>query len=165
MTHKETFISWLQDAHAMERGLIEILESHRDQSDGYPDVQKKINEHLDQTKVHADRIGKCLRDLQVEPSGIKSALSGFMGNVTGVANSLHGDRLIKNGIADFAAEHFEIASYSALITAAEDLEYAEIAKVCKEILAEEEEMAAWLQKNLPVAVKTFLEEKRSEEME
>lgn len=165
MAHKETFISWLQNAHAMERGLIEVLEAHRDQADGYPDVQKKINEHLDQTKVHADRIGKCLRDLQVEPSGVKSAMSGFMGNVTGVANSMPDDRIVKNGIADFAAEHFEIATYNALITAAKDLEYAEIAKVCEEILSEEEAMAQWLEKNLPVAVQTYLEEKRSEHME
>lgn len=155
---KDVFVSWLQNAYAMETGLIEILEAHRDQADGYPDVQKKIAEHLSLTKEHADRVKKCLHDLHEEPSNIKSALQSFVGTMSGAVSSMPGDRVIKNGIADFAAEHMEIATYSALIVAAEELEYSEIADTCMEILAQEQEMALWLEENLPISVKTYLDE-------
>jgi ferritin-like metal-binding protein YciE len=55
-----------------------------------------------------------------------------------------------------AAESFEIASYRALIAAARALGDEETARVCEEILRDEERMAAWLTENLPRVVQETL---------
>jgi ferritin-like metal-binding protein YciE len=67
--------------------------------------------------------------------------------------------LVKNGLADFTAENFEIASYKALITAAESLQDQETLRVCQQILADEQDMAQWLDQHLPMAVTEALQQK------
>jgi len=59
---------------------------------------------------------------------------------------------VKNALADYAAENFEVASYTALVTAAQEMGDAQTAMVCQQILLEDEEMARWLQQNLPTLV-------------
>jgi ferritin-like metal-binding protein YciE len=49
-----------------------------------------------------------------------------------------------------------IACYRSLIVAANEAGHPKIARVCREILREEEKMAAWLEKNLPMAVQETL---------
>jgi len=73
-----------------------------------------------------------------------------------VMNAPKEDKLVKNAFADFAAEHFEIACYNALITAAEELDDMETLQVCQAILGDEENMAYWLEENLPMAVRMVL---------
>jgi ferritin-like metal-binding protein YciE len=57
---------------------------------------------------------------------------------------------------DFATENLEIASYNAIITAARDLGEDYVARTCEQILRDEQEMAGWLQENLPTAVRETL---------
>jgi ferritin-like metal-binding protein YciE len=64
--------------------------------------------------------------------------------------------VLKNFLADYATEHFEIACYRALIVAANEAGHPRIATVCERILAEEEDMAEWIGKNLPAAVQEVM---------
>jgi ferritin-like metal-binding protein YciE len=66
------------------------------------------------------------------------------------------DEMLKNALADYAAENFEVASYTALIRAAQFLGDQETARVCQQILQEDQEMASWLQQNLPTLVQQTL---------
>ena len=63
---------------------------------------------------------------------------------------------IINRIADFAAEHFEIASYTALRAAAQEVGNDYIIRTCEQILADEQAMARWLEGNLPTTVQETL---------
>lgn len=65
------------------------------------------------------------------------------------------DKMIKNSLADYATEHFEIASYRALIAAADAVGEEETARVCEEIL-KEEEMAKWVNNEIPRLVKAYI---------
>ena len=76
----------------------------------------------------------------------------FQGRSTGAAP----DELVKNALADYAAEHFEIACYRALITGARAIGATEVAQVCEQILREEEDMARWLENRLPMTVQQYL---------
>jgi len=59
-------------------------------------------------------------------------------------------------MANYAFEHMEIAAYRILIAAAEAVGDTETARVCREILGEEEEMAGWLERNLPGVTQQYL---------
>lgn len=165
MAHNKTFISWLQNAYGLERELLQVLEAHHDQAEGHPDVQARIKKHLAETKSHEEKIESCLRDLDVEPSDVKAVWGGLKGNLGGAMSGLSDDRLVQNGMADYATEYYEIAMYSALIEAAQNLGHPEIADACKEIREEEQDMADWLEANLPKAVNAYIDEKREDDEE
>ena len=57
---------------------------------------------------------------------------------------------------DSSAENMEIASYRAIIEAADQLGESEVARVCRQIMADEERMAEWLRDNLPILVREFV---------
>ena len=75
-----------------------------------------------------------------------------MGRVTGwlhgISSGAADDETIKNGLMDYAAEHFEIACYRALSEAARAAGQDHVAQVCGEILRDEQEMADWLSSQL-----------------
>jgi ferritin-like metal-binding protein YciE len=50
----------------------------------------------------------------------------------------------------------EIASYKALIVAADDAGLTSVAQACRSILQDEEQMAAWLDQQLPTIVRATL---------
>jgi ferritin-like metal-binding protein YciE len=153
---KETLLSWLNDAYAMEKNLTQVLENHANDVKDHPDAYRKITEHLEKTKLHADRVEQCIARLGGSTSSFKSVVgtvSGFIhGRTTGVAP----DEMVKNALSDYAAEHFEIACYQALIVAARALGQNEIMQTCQEILRDEEEMAGWLEKQLPMMIQEYL---------
>jgi ferritin-like metal-binding protein YciE len=68
-------------------------------------------------------------------------------------------------LSDYATEHFEIASYRALIKGAQDLGDDETVRLCQQILREEEDMARFLEQNLPTAVHDVLSRKAAEHRE
>jgi ferritin-like metal-binding protein YciE len=66
-------------------------------------------------------------------------------------------------MACYAIEYFEIASYMANAAAARELGYEDIASVCETIITEEQEMADWLEMQLPMVVRQhFLSEVNTE---
>ncbi len=162
MSHQKTFLTWLNDAYAMEQGLVETLEKHRDQSEDYPDIQANIEEHLEQTKHHAELVKGCIERLGGDVSTVKDAMANMMGTMQGMMTGMAKDTLVKNGIADYAAEHFEIASYTALKAAAEEMGDQDTVAVCDQIIPEEEAMAEWLSSHMPSAVKEFMAQKEME---
>ncbi len=64
---------------------------------------------------------------------------------------------MKNFLSDYAAEHFEIACYTSLIAAAEELGHPQIAAICRDILRDEEAMAQWLKENIPEITRLYLQ--------
>jgi ferritin-like metal-binding protein YciE len=61
----------------------------------------------------------------------------------------------------YTFEHLEIACYRSVIGAAEELGDTETARVCTEILREEEAMAGWLEQRLPELSREFVRRERA----
>lgn len=163
MTQQQAVLSWLKDAHAVEVGAVPTLEHHAAAAQAYPDVQSKLNEHVDVTRRHAYLIGGCIERLGGHPSALKETVGTVMGKVTGVANLPAKDTVIKNALGDYAAEYFEIASYKSLIAAAEKIGDQETADVCRRILRDEEEMAGWLGGHIATLTQKFVNEQAGED--
>jgi len=146
---KAQLISWLQDAFAMEHGLIPVLQKHAEDAEReLPEAAARIRQHITETRRHAERVDECLRVLGASPAAVPSPLAP-------PPASLHGrfdDVPVKNAWADASAEHFEIACYRALALAATELGEAGIARVCVENMRDEEQMARWLDAQLPLVV-------------
>lgn len=153
MAHNEFLISWLNDAHAMETSIAEALERQVDLASDHPDVQSGIKQHLDATKRHADTVAGCLESLGESPSGVKDAMASLGGKVQGMMPGGAKDDLVKAALNDYSIEHMEIASYKALILAANDLGHADIARKLQPVLDEEMAMAEWLDNNMPILIR------------
>lgn len=156
MTGKDLFIAWLNDAHSMENALIEVLEHQIKDAKDFPPMRTKLEQHLEQTRQHARLVNGCVETLGGHTSTVKTGMSKLFGQMQALSTGAAQDELIKNALADYAAENFEIASYTALIHAAQELGEQETARVCQQILREEEEMAQWLHQQLPTLVRQSL---------
>ena len=158
MTGKDLVIAWLNDAHGMENALIQILEHQIKDAKDYPQVQTKLEEHLEQTRRHADLVKGCVENLGSHTSTVKSGMASLFGQMQALSTGPAKDELVKNALADYAAENFEVASYTALITAAQELGDQQTASVCQQILQEDQAMADWLEQNLPTLVQQSMVE-------
>lgn len=147
---RQQLIAWLNDAHAMELSLAKVLENHAKDADRLPDIRARDEDHLTETRDHARKLEHCLEHLGAEkPSAVKNTLGKVMGKMQGAMSAPFGDEIMKNALSDYAAEHLEIACYRALVIAAEEIGELEVARICNEILADEESMAQWLEQKLP----------------
>jgi len=155
---KELYLAWLADAHAMELGLVKTLEKQIGDTTNKPSINAKLKEHLAQTQTHAAKVEGCIKRLGGDTSMGKDWLSQATAVMGGVAASVPEDALVKNLHSSYAAEHFEIATYTLLEAAARQLNDEDTAVVCREILADEQDMQAWLADALPRATVELLSE-------
>src|ERR1700712_2829942 len=108
MTKREQFIQWLGDAHAMEVGIVSTLEKHIADAKGQPKVRAALAKHLAETKRHATEMKKALASLGGSHPYLKEGVSKAANLVAGLVTTVAKDTNVKNAIADFATEHFEI---------------------------------------------------------
>src|SRR4051812_10078806 len=122
MTPLDQLVAWLNDAYSMERSLAKVLERHAQESQEFPEVQSRLEAHLLETQRHADQVEQCLAALGQKPSMTKGAIGSMMGMLQGASTTPFRDQMVKNFLMDYAAEHFEIGCYEALVAAADELE-------------------------------------------
>ncbi|MCT8266294.1 ferritin-like domain-containing protein [Afifella sp. JA880] len=157
MTQTENLVAWLRDAHAMEKQAETMLNAQSSRIENYPEVKKRIEEHLKETQSQAERIEGCLKSLGASSSGMKDMGGKTTAMMQGLGGMFTSDEVIKGAMASYAFEHFEISAYTALVAAAEELGETQVADTCREILKEEEAMASWLAEHLPGVTKAYLE--------
>jgi ferritin-like metal-binding protein YciE len=149
-------VDWLKDAHGMEMQAIKIMENQRSRVKDYPEVAQKLTQHIEVTKRQADRLESCIARYNEKPSTFKDWTSKMAGAVASLSATAAEDEIVKNVIADYAFENFEIASYKSLIAAAEALGDNETAQVCRENLREEEQMCSWIEQKMPQVINQYL---------
>jgi ferritin-like metal-binding protein YciE len=158
MTPHDQLIAWLNDAYSMERSLAKVLESQLAGAADFPEIQSHLQQHLIETRGHAEQVAACLTQMGQKPSMAKGAVGSMMGMVEGAATGVFRDALLKSFVMDYAAEHMEIACYEALVAAANELGLPEIAAACEAILADEISMATWLEQRIPEVTAMSLRE-------
>ncbi len=145
---QEMLANWLRDAHAMERATIDNIDGLLDRMKDYPEVTQRYRMHLEQSKEQLQRIEQCLASLGEQVSTVKDAATRLAGIVQAYGTAMSTDEPVKHALAAFAYENFEIASYIALIGAAEHLNLPEVRAACEKSLAEERDMAEWLENHI-----------------
>src|SRR5689334_7941572 len=117
-TRTDQLIAWLDDAYAMETGMVSILQTQASHFSYVPEVVQRIHQHIVETQQHAQRIEQCLRLMGTAPSSMKSTLSSLMATAEGLGTSLFRDQRVKDALMEYASEQFEVGCYTALVTAA-----------------------------------------------
>jgi ferritin-like metal-binding protein YciE len=157
MAHNELYLAWLNDAYSLEQSLTQVLERHVADAKDYPQVQARMQQHLEETRRHAELVKSCIERLGSDTSKLKSGLATVTGAVQGMTTVVAKDDLIKNALADYSSEHLEIASYTSLISAAQTMGDLETVSICQQILRDEEAMQSWLAQQIPLITQEMLQ--------
>lgn len=147
---RDHYIAWLKDAHAMERALETALTKqakHARAVDGV--LEQRISQHVQETRRHAELVEQALMRNGADPSAMKDAAGRMQASIQGMLSGASSDTPVKDALVGIAAEHFEIACYRSLETAAREIGDMETAEVCDEIIRDEEAMATFLEGQLP----------------
>ncbi|QJQ95104.1 MULTISPECIES: ferritin-like domain-containing protein [Halomonadaceae] len=147
---------WLRDAHAMEVQADKMLRDQASRLEHYPELQSRIEKHIQETQGQLEKLESVIDKADMDTSAFKDIGAKFAAMGQSMGGMFVSDEVVKGGIASLSFEHFEIANYKALISAAEYCGELEVKRVCEEILKEEENMAQWLEENLPAVTQAFL---------
>lgn len=152
MTGNELVIAWLNDAYTMERALVRVLEHRINDAEDFPAVQAMDRQHLEETRRHAEQVKARIERLGGTTSTVKSIMGTLFGAAQAPMTGLARDEVVKNCLFDHAAEHFEVASYAALVAAANEVGDIEMARICEQIRREDQAMADRILQSLPLVV-------------
>jgi ferritin-like metal-binding protein YciE len=156
MMPQEHLVDWLKDAYAMERQAEAMLRAQAGRLEHYPKLRERIETHLEETLSQQKLLEGCLARYDSSPSLIKDVTARMAAFGQAVGGMAATDEVVKGGIASYAFENVEIASYTALICAAQAAGDVETQRCCEEILPQEVAMARWLLENFPEVVTAYL---------
>jgi len=143
-TLHETYVTGLTNAHALEVQAIQLLRRQVERLENYPEMSVKIEQHIAESEMQQQRLERLLEAHGTSPSSVKDFMTGMMGNIAALAHAPMQDEVVKNTFANYAFEHFEIASYRALIALAQVVGAEGDVATLQESLGEEERTAAWI---------------------
>ncbi|MEH3039074.1 MAG: ferritin-like domain-containing protein [Sphingomonas paucimobilis] len=165
-TMRELFVIGLRNAHAVEKQALSIMTPQVERIVNYPEVADRLRLHIDETNGQIARLDEILAGFDTSGSVLKDAALSMSGGMAAIGHSIAADEILKNSYANYAFEHFEIASYKSLLTLAEDGGFAQATTALRQSLSEEEAMAAWIDESLPIVTRRYAtlraEEGRSE---
>jgi len=155
-TRRDEVIDWLNDAYAMERGLEITLRKQAENKDAHRAVRERARIHLDETSEHAARITRCLEMLGSTPSTLKTVTGQILEMGKGVTTMFARDERVKDFLAAYGSEYFEVACYKSLIAGARAAGEEEIVPLLEQNLKEDTAMAEWLDMNIDAITRDYL---------
>lgn len=142
-SYRDTFITGVVNARALEVQAKQLITRQLERVESYPELAAALQRHLEETEQQRDRLDRILEAHGTSHSVVKDFMTGFMGNMAAMGHVPMQDEIIKNSLANYAFEHFEIAAYKSLLTLAELAGDSKASALLQESLAEEERMARW----------------------
>jgi ferritin-like metal-binding protein YciE len=159
-TAREIYTTGLRNQHAVENQAVELLERQVGRLQNYPEMAARLRQHIEESRAQAQRIEELLGGLGTSHSSLKDTVMAFVGNMAALAHAPAPDEVVKNTFANYAFEHFEIASYKSLLTLADATGHTAAQAALTQSLREEEDMAGWIDDHLKDTTLRFL--RRSE---
>jgi len=136
-TLRETFLEELADIYDAEKQLIQALPKVA-KAAHHEDLRQGIEEHLEQTREHANRIEQVFEILEEKARTRKcKAMQGLLAEGKELMDEKAGDAALI--CAAQKVEHYEIATYGSLVSWANLLGEEDAANLLEETLEEEKE--------------------------
>lgn len=151
------FITGLKNAHALENQALELMNRQVERIENYADIKARLQQHIQETHEQIARLERVLELLGESRSVLKDNALSLIGNMAAITHAFTQDEIIKNSIANFAFENYEIAAYKSLIQLAGETGHQEAERPLQETLREEEAIASWIDSRLPDVTHTYLE--------
>jgi ferritin-like metal-binding protein YciE len=156
-TKRDELIDWLNDAYSMERSIEIMLRKQADNEDVHRAVRDRARIHLDETAEHADRVSQCLEMLgSGSPSSLKTVAGQMLELGKGLTTKFARDERVKDFLAAYGTEYFEVACYKSLIAAATNAGEDQIVPLLEQNLKEDVAMAGWLDMNIAAITRDYL---------
>ena len=152
----EVFVTGLRNAHAMENQALSIIKPQLNRLEHYPEVSELLERHLHETEGQIVRIEEILDGLDESASGLKDTMMSMSGTMGALTHSMADDEILKNSLANFAFENFEIAAYTSLLTAADMCGATSATLLLEQNLAEERRTAEMIEQMLPTITERFI---------
>lgn len=153
----ELFVTGLKNAHALEKQAISIMTPQVARLEHYPEMRDRLQSHIEETRGQIARIDQLLERMGTSSSMIKDMGLSMAGGMAAIGHSAASDEVLKNSFANMAFENFEIASYKSLITMSEALSNADASSLLGQTLQEEQNMARFIDENLPTITQRYME--------
>ncbi|MDQ3889946.1 MAG: DUF892 family protein [Actinomycetota bacterium] len=154
---QEKLLDYVEDAHAMEQNVLQMLDSMiaTTQDD---EIVQELEHHKMETERHEQLLRERLQALGRGTSTRKDVQSITAALTKGVADQVRGDKAGKNARDGFVTEHMEIASYELLERLALRAGDEETAEIARRNRADEEAMAQKIAANWDKFVELTLAE-------
>ena len=155
---EQKLVQYLSEAYGKERELETALQAHIGLA-SRATLKKRMQQHLRETKNHAKLVERRIKKISGSGPGTVPSVAGqAVGQAKSLAKGpLHmvrgtsePEKELKNAKTDYWNEHEEIATYMAIETLADQVGDKETTKVAKQIRREEERMASFLEKQIPI---------------
>ena len=153
----ELFVTGLKNQHAVETQAVQLLSRQVERLENNPEMEARMRLHIDESKVQATRIEQLLSTLGSSASSLKDAGLGLVGNMAALAHTVAPDEVLKNTMANFAFEHFEIAAYKSLLALTDVAGQSAAKSALEQSLKEELDMAQWIDAHLASTTLRYLE--------
>ncbi|MEH6774044.1 MAG: ferritin-like domain-containing protein [Cereibacter changlensis] len=158
-TAHDVYVAGLKNAHAMENQALSIMQPQLNRLEHYQEVAAMLDRHIRETEGQIARLDEILAGLNESASGLKDTMLSFSGTMAALTHSTAPDEILKNSLANFAFENFEIAAYTSLITSARLSGASSAIPLLEQNLEEERRMAAWIHDNLPAVTEQYVARK------
>ncbi len=143
---QQKLIDYVQDAHAMEQNVSNMLDSMISTTDD-PEIVDMLKHHKQETEEHERRLRERLDALGASTSTTKAVGGIGAALFKGVGDMARTDKPGKNARDGFVTEHMEIASYQLLERLAKRAGDAQTAEVARRNRADEAAMAQKIDSN------------------
>ncbi len=130
----------LKDIYSLEQQLIKALPKMANAADG--DLRNAFENHLVQTRIHADRVQAICDQLHINPKGKKCfGMAGIVKEGEQLIRADANPDSLKAALIAAAqrVEHYEIAAYGTARTHARQLGYISTVNLLEQTLAEEKQ--------------------------
>ncbi|MDB5416537.1 MAG: ferritin-like protein [Rubritepida sp.] len=156
-TIHDIYATGLVNARAVETQAIQLLSRQVERLESYPEMEAVLRRHITESEQQRDRLDQLLESLGTSNSSVKDMVTGLMANMAAIGHAVMPDEVIKNSLANYAFEHFEIATYNSLLTLADLAGHAAAEASLKQSLAEEQRMAQWCEDHLDATTRRYVQ--------
>ncbi len=136
---KDLYVQQLKDLYSAEKQLIKALPKMAEGANA-PELKQAIEGHLEETKVHFDRLKELFDEMGISPGGHKcKAMEGLIAEADEMLDEKGDPDVLDAGLIANAqrVEHYEMAGYGCVRTYAKQLGYKNAAKTLQTTLDEE----------------------------
>ncbi|TFL16247.1 ferritin-like domain-containing protein [Jannaschia formosa] len=153
---RRVFLVGLQNAHAMEKQALSIMQPQVNRLTRYPELSQRLQAHIAETETQISRLDEILDTLGESSSPMKDSLLSAFGSMAALGHVAAGDEVIKNSFANLAFENYEVGAYISLITAARASGESTAIPLLEQSLDEERRMADWVADHIRSVTETFI---------
>lgn len=140
-TVRNIFITGLQNAHALEKEALQLMQRQIERFEHYPEMSNLLRTHIAETEGQVRRLDEMLHTFGEDRSLLKDMATQMMANMAAAGHMPMADEVLKNTFANHAFENYEIAAYKSLIAMAEAAGHQRFVPALQETLREEEKTA------------------------